>query len=293
MAIWWAPPTPELSAAAQAAFAEYPAVAAMMDPGDFRVLQRVQEVFVFVLVAVTLGFSARRFNTLLVNNAGLARERANLSRYFSPNVVEELSQKDEPLKETRSHDIAVLFVDIVGFTAFAADRDPREVIEVLRSFHARMEAEVFRHGGTLDKYLGDGLMATFGTPEAGPRDAANALDCAREMMRALDRWNAERMALGVPAIRAGIGIHFGPAVLGDIGAARLEFAVLGNTVNLASRLEALTRTLGARLVVSDALRDRAIAETDPETEALVGFARHEGVEVPGADAMTLWSSGRL
>ena len=101
-----------------------------------------------------------------------------------------------------------------------------------------MEEAVFAHGGTLDKYLGDGLMATFGTPFASERDALNALDCARAMMDSVARWNETRAARGEPPIRASVGLHYGPAVLGDIGANRLEFAVIGNTVNVASRIEA-------------------------------------------------------
>lgn len=292
IAYWLSTPVDGLSEAVAAALDGYPRVAALMDPNSFDVQLRVQEVVVFVIVAVTLGFSARRFNTLLMTNAGLARERANLSRYFSPNVVEELSQKDAPLKETRKHDIAVLFVDIVDFTRFASEMDPREVIALLRGFHARMEAEVFRHGGTLDKYLGDGLMATFGTPDPGPRDASQALDCARAMIGALDDWNRMRTDRGEPVICAGIGIHYGPAVLGDIGAARLEFAVLGNTVNLASRLEALTRALQTRLIVSDDLRDRVIAESGEDSPALAGLERREGQSLRGSSGpMTVWSLG--
>ena len=134
--------------------------------------------------------------------------------------------------------MAVLFVDIVGFTRFASERDPQAVIEILRGFHSRMEAEVFRHGGTLDKYLGDGLMATFGTPFPSDQDAINALRCARAMIDSLARWNAERRAAGEPEIAGSFGLHYGPVVLGDIGANRLEFAVIGNTVNVASRLMA-------------------------------------------------------
>src|ERR1700735_2949743 len=100
-------------------------------------------------------------------------ERGNLARYFSPNVVEELSGHDEPLRQVRTQNVAVLFVDIVGFTAFADARTPDEVVRTLREFHALMEREVFRHSGTLDKYLGDGLMATLGTPFGGTADALN------------------------------------------------------------------------------------------------------------------------
>ena len=101
---------------------------------------------------------------------------------------------------------------------------------------------MFAHGGTLDKFIGDSVMATFGTPQPGPRDAAHALACARAMLASLGVWNSERTARGEMALRAGIGLHFGPVVLGDIGdERRLEFAVLGDTVNTASRLEGLTR----------------------------------------------------
>ncbi|MGD9863905.1 MAG: adenylate/guanylate cyclase domain-containing protein, partial [Pseudodonghicola sp.] len=245
---------------------------------------------VFLIVAVTLAFSARRFNRLLIDNAGLERERANLSRYFSPTVVDELSQNDQPLKLVRRQEIAVLFIDIVNFTGFSADRDPYEVIEVLRGFHARMEREVFRHDGTLDKYLGDGLMATFGTPVAGTCDATNAVTCARAMIRVMDQWNLERRRVGEPEIRAGIGVHYGTAVLGDIGNNRLEFAVIGTAVNVASRLEALSRPLGARLVISDALRDRVLVETARMGGPLEGLVRHADQAVRGIEEkMTVWT----
>jgi len=258
-----------------------------LDPNSFMLQLRVQEVVVFLIVAVTLGVTVRRFNRLLTTNAGLERERANLSRYFSPNVVDALSQNDEPLKQVRQEDIAVLFIDIIGFTRFAAGRDPYEVIEVLRGFHARMEGEVFRHHGTLDKYLGDGLMATFGTPVAGQSDGSNALACARAMAKTIGDWNRERRRAGEPEIRAGIGVHYGPAVLGDIGANRLEFAVIGNTVNVAAKLETQTRVYDASIVISDDLRRKVLAEggailTD-------GFDERRDEAIPGMAApMTVW-----
>lgn len=216
---WWvASPFPGLSERVAEALNGFPDVAELLDPNSFMGPERIQQAVVFLMVAVTLGISMRRLNRLLISNAGLERERANLSRYFSPNVVDELSQNDEPLKQVRKENIAVLFIDIVGFTKFAAGRDPYDVIAVLRGFHARMEAEVFRHHGTLDKYLGDGLMATFGTPVTTPLDASNALACARAMVDVIDQWNREREQAGEPQIQVGIGVHFGPVVLGDIGA---------------------------------------------------------------------------
>jgi adenylate cyclase len=233
---------------------------AAIDPTTINVPARFQEVVVFVIVAVTLAVAVRRSNALLVSHAGIERERSNLARYFSPNVVEQLSKNDEPLKQVRTENVAVLFTDIVGFTAYADGRSPADVIGTLRLFHGRMEREIFRHGGTLDKYLGDGLMATFGTPFAGNSDACNALRCAQAMLASVDDLNCERKSRGEPPIRISIGLHYGQVVLGDIGLNRLEFAVIGTTVNAASRLESLTREFGCALIASDDLVQQARTE---------------------------------
>ncbi|MEL7099272.1 MAG: adenylate/guanylate cyclase domain-containing protein [Pseudomonadota bacterium] len=222
-----------------------------LDPNVMQWDRRIQEVMVLLLVTYTLAIVVRRFQRLLVSSAETERERSNLSRYFSPNVVSELSGVDDPLGQIREQNIAVLFVDIVGFTAYASGRTPTEVIETLRDFQSAMERQVFAHGGTLDKFLGDGLMATFGTPVAGPQDAENAIFCVRAMIAEVDRLNLRRRADGQPEIDARFGVHYGPAVLGNIGTDRLEFAVIGNTVNIASRLQELSRTLGVPAVFSD------------------------------------------
>jgi adenylate cyclase len=104
-------------------------------------------------------------------------------------------------------------------------------------------------------------MATFGTPRVGPTDAGDALACARAMAAEIDVWNRGREAGGEPPITIGIGLHYGDAVLGDIGGeGRLEFTVIGDTVNVASRLEALTRTLSATIIASDTLMRRAASD---------------------------------
>jgi adenylate cyclase len=232
----------------------------IISPSAVGIGARLQEVIVFLTVALTLALAVRRANALLIRHAGVERERTNLARYFSPNVVEQLSQNDEPLKQVRTQDVAVLFADIVGFTAYADGRSPMEVIGTLRQFHERMEREVFRHDGTLDKYLGDGLMATFGTPFTSERDAGNALRCAQAMIASIGALNLERSNRGEPPIRLSIGLHYGEVVLGDIGLNRLEFAVIGTAVNAASRLEALTREYGCAIVASDDLVQRARTE---------------------------------
>lgn len=268
-----------------------PRMAEVLDPQNIRFDVRLQEVVIFFLVAMILSLTVRRFSDLLLDHASLERERTNLARYFSPNVVEELSQNDEPLKQIRTQEIAVLFVDIVGFTAFAAEKSPEDVIHTLRAFHKRMEAEVFRHHGTLDKYLGDGLMATFGTPVAGDRDASNALACAQAMAKAMAAWNRERSAAGEPQITASFGLHYGPAVLGDLGGDnRLEFAVIGNTVNVASRVEAMTRSLGVQIAMTAEMAQKVLDESN-DVQSMNGFKTHEGCEVRGVDGkMAIWGA---
>jgi len=279
-----------LTAATNTAFGFNRELAELLNPNSILYYIRVQEIVVFLLVAATLALSVRRYRHLLLGNAALERERANLARYFSPNVVEELSQNDEPLKQIRTQNIAVLFVDIVSFTPYAAERSPQDVIITLRQFHQRMEAEVFRHNGTLDKYLGDGLMATFGTPVASDADALNALRCARAMIASMADWNVEREADGEPPLKVGFGLHYGPAVLGNIGGDRLEFAVIGSTVNIASRVEALTRPLNVALAVTDDLLRRANDEAGGDDDAFADFTRKDEMEIRGLDnRMTLWT----
>lgn len=229
------------------------ATGSLLEPNSIIYGGRIQEIVVFLIVAAILALTVKRSADLLISHAALERERTNLARYFSPNVVEELSKNDEPLKQVRTQKVAVLFVDIVGFTAFSDGRNPEDIIHTLRNFHARMETEVFKYGGTLDKYLGDGLMATFGTPIAGDADATHAFLCVQSMMESLSELNRERTEGGHTQIKASFGLHYGTVVLGDIGANRLEFAVIGSTVNMASRLEALTRELGVSMAASDDL----------------------------------------
>jgi adenylate cyclase len=251
--IWLQPVDPALTERLRVAVGGDERLLRAIDPNSLYLPGRFQEIVILMIVAATLALSVRRSNNLLLSHASVERERTNLARYFSPTVVQELSKNDEPLKQVRTQNVAVLFVDIVGFTAFSDGKQPEEIIGTLREFHGLMEHEVFQHGGTLDKYLGDGLMATFGTPFAGVSDAWNALRCAQAMIATVAEFNRERERQGQPPIHAGFGLHYGPVVLGDIGAHRLEFAVIGSTVNAASRLESLTRQLGCVLVASDAL----------------------------------------
>jgi adenylate cyclase len=229
-------------------------------------------------------------------HAAAERARSNLSRYFSPNIVEILAAQDEPLGAVRRQTVAVLFVDIVGFTRMAEAMPPEAVVTMLRQFHECMTAQIFACGGTVEKYIGDEIFAVFGVPNASDNDAANALACADRMLEALDRWNAERTRIGDTPLAIGIGLNYGPAVLGDVGSEHsMSFTVIGDTVNTASRLQGLTRTLKTPVVVGGPIVD-AIRAGSPETApALLSRLQDQGEQVlrGRAAAVRVWTRGTV
>jgi len=261
-----------------------------LDENFVFVMGWVQQIVIYAIFTGIMAMVVWRARRLVETQVSTERERANLSRYFWPNLVDELAASDTPLGAVRRQNVAVLFADIVGFTGMAEQRSPEQVIDLLRGFHGRMEEVVFAHGGTLDKYIGDAVMATFGTPHTGPHDASDALACARAMAETLEAWNLERAAAAEAPVAAGIGLQFGPVVLGDIGGAhRLEFAVIGDTVNVASHLERLTRSLDATIVAGGDL----VAEVEREgggDALLEGFRESSRQEISGrSGAITVWA----
>jgi len=247
---------PDIATQIRELLADYPLLLMVTDLDGLHVEARIQEIVVFAIVAGILALNGWRSNQLLMRQADVARERANLTRYFAPSLVEHLAGRDQPFGEVRAQPVVVMFVDIVGFTKMAEHDTPEVIVAFLREFHSRMETEVFNHNGTLDKFLGDGLMVTFGTPVKSPKDACNALECSLAMQKSLAQWNEERQKADLKPVRLSVGLHYGNVVLGDIGSRRrLEFAVLGDVVNVASRLEALTRTLDVSVIASDAVID--------------------------------------
>jgi len=229
-----------------------------------------------ITIKKTLG-EIGRIRELDRQRAAAERARANLARYFSPNLVAMLADRDEPLGPVRREMVAVLFLDIVGFTRMAERMPPEAVVTMLRQFHDRMTNEIFACGGTVEKYIGDAIFAVFGLPNAGPDDAANALRCAEGMLAALEAWNKERAGAGEPAVAIGIGLNYGPAVVGDVGSGQsLSFTVIGDTVNTASRLQGLTRVLDTPLVAGDALIEAIAAGSSADAKALLERLQDQG-----------------
>ena len=172
----------------------------------------------------------------------LAKEevaRANYSRFLPEYVVKQMLENPESFKLGGvTQTITVLFADIRGFTRISEHAPPEKIVQLLNRYFSAMTDIIFAHGGTLDKYLGDGLMALFGAPTVTPKDAANAMAAAVAMQRRMLSINDELHAEGYPEIGIGIGLHTGEVIVGYIGSERRsEYTAIGDTVNTASRLE--------------------------------------------------------
>jgi adenylate cyclase len=184
----------------------------------------------------------------------LAKEevaRANYSRFLPEYVVTQMLENPDSFKLGGvNQTITVLFADIRGFTRLSEHSKPEKVVQLLNKYFTEMTDIIFAHGGTLDKYIGDGLMALFGAPTATPDDACNALHAAVAMQRSVHKINAELQAEGLQEIGIGVGLHTGEATVGYIGSERRsEYTAIGDTVNLASRLE--SNCLGGQILMSE------------------------------------------
>jgi adenylate cyclase len=256
--VWWIASLPESITEIPADLDPQEQLAILQHPDFVDLNVWSQNLLVLGITSLVLATVVWRTRRLLSRQISVARERANLARHFPSTMVDELAAADRPLAEVRRQPIAVMFVDVVGFAALSERLGPEATIGLLRELHGRLERTIFEHGGALDKFLGDGVMATFGTPSPSPRDAANALEAGLAILSLTEDWNAERAGLNQDPVILSVGIHYGEAVLGDVGSAwRLEYAVIGDTVNVASRLEECSRGFGAALVASKDLLDAA------------------------------------
>ena len=197
--------------------------------------------------------------------------RANYSRFLPEYVVKQILENPESLGLGGvTQKITVLFADIRGFTGISEHEKPERIVQLLNLYFTEMTDIIFEHGGTLDKYIGDEMMALFGAPHTTPDDAKNALNAAVAMQRRLKEINQKLLAEGFLEIGVGIGLHTGEATVGYIGSdKRSEYTAIGDTVNLASRVQNQAAT--GKIIISEA--------TAAEAESQHPLKQREPVQV--------------
>lgn len=234
---------------------------------------------VYLILVFAISYAIFRSLRMLLKFASAESQKITLSRYFSPDLVAEIVSEPEVIAKGKRQKVTVLFSDIRGFTQFSEPMDPEELSIFLTEFRRRMVRAIFQYKGSLDKFIGDAVMATFGTPSASEtegEDSKNAVLAAKSMLNELDQWNQERVAEGLKEIKIGIGIHTGEVFCGSIGSEdRMEYTVIGDTVNTASRIESACKDLGVSFLISEAVW--------METGSPVGWDKKEAVTLPGRE----------
>jgi adenylate cyclase len=195
-----------------------------------------------------------------------AMVRSNFERYFAPNVAAEIAQQQQAVKlGGDKRPVTVLFSDIRGFTTMSETMSPDAIAGLLSDYFTEMVDIIFSHGGTLDKFIGDAIMALWGAPIPHEDDADRAVSAAMGMQRSLTALNEKWKSEGRPTIGVGIGINYGEAFAGNIGShLRLEYTVIGDAVNVASRL--CSNANGGEILISDPLYQ--VLKRKPDVEAM-------------------------
>ena len=218
----------------------------------------VDKIVAILVVTAILAAGMVRARRLVVESATEGAAARDLARFFSPEVARRITAADQEVEagSGEARDAAILFCDIRGFTRFSHTVPPREVIEMLAGYQQALVPAIQAHGGSIDKFLGDGIMATFGASRPSETAAADALRAVAAVLAAAAQWNAQREAQGRPRHRVNAAAAYGPIVFGAVGDAdRLEYTVIGDPVNQAAKLEKANRAQGV-----DALTDRRTLE---------------------------------
>ena len=206
-----------------------------------------------MLVAIFLVYAANMLFGYLAETRSRRQLRHSFGLYVPPQIIERMQgQSVESLLRSEKKEMTVLFTDIRGFTSISEQLTPEELSRLMNAFLTPMTAIVHRHGGAIDKYMGDAMMAFWGAPMDDSRHAANAVDAALDMMASMEPLNRQFADNGWPEVRIGIGLNTGPMSVGNMGSEfRMAYTVLGDAVNLGSRLEGLTAKYGVPILVSE------------------------------------------
>ena len=186
------------------------------------------------------------------------RLMSTLCRYVTREIAEEvMKQKGQMRLGGTRQPVSILFSDIRSFTTISEQMEPEQIVEFLNDYFAAMVHEIFAEQGTLDKFMGDGIMAVFGAPISRPDDPVRAVRSARGMRRSLRAFNERQRERGGLEIDIGIGISHGESISGNIGSEqRMEYTVIGDSVNLASRLEGLTKNHPYKILINDRIYEQ-------------------------------------
>ncbi|HKF71659.1 MAG TPA: adenylate/guanylate cyclase domain-containing protein [Stellaceae bacterium] len=223
----------------------------------------VEKVLVILVVTGVLALAITRARRLLVRAAVDGAAARDLARFFDPNVAKRIRTADQPLQagEGKARDAAILFLDIRGFTRLGAALEPSALMALLTEYQARVVPLIQRHSGVIDKFLGDGILATFGAAKRSDRYAADALEAIDAVMAEASRWQAEREGRGEPPLAINAGVAVGRIVFGAVGdERRLEYTVIGDTVNLAAKLEKHNKLEGTRGLATAETLERALVQ---------------------------------
>jgi adenylate cyclase len=203
-----------------------------------------------------IGLLAHAFDEMTVGLKERDKIKNMFTKFHGTVITEELMNQEDMRKGNRCEAV-IFFSDIRGFTDFSNDKTPEEVVKMLNSYFEVMVTIINKHGGVVDKFVGDAIMAVWGAPKGTPDDAKNAVNACLEMRVALAELNKTRITENQAPILMGMGLHAGPVVAGTVGSnARLEYTVIGDTVNTASRIESSTKSFGTDLLISEEVTKR-------------------------------------
>lgn len=243
----------------------------------------IDKIVSLLLVSLLLALAVLRSRELLDQASAMQASATQLMRYFSPEVADELVRADELLTpgQGEARRAAAMFIDLRGFTRLASQLTPKGLIQLVGEFQHLTVPIIQRHRGVIITYLGDGIMVTFGAVRPTHTYAADALRCAEALVEGVGRWLAETCAQGACAPEVGIGVDVGTVVCGTIGEeGKLEYAVLGEPVNYAAKLQAHTRQMSVRALTTRSALERARAQgyADSRCRLLPGEQQVAGVE---------------